>query len=191
MKKLVLLSLLCLFSIATMAQSSPINIGIHAGWNDTKINLSGYKMSARSGYMFGVFARLNLSKLYLEPAVNYSYKESKANTGTIINGKLKYSSIDIPVMVGLHILKLPAFNLRGFLGPVVSFLTKDVNLTGKDVNFDPKFDTDKTMFNGKIGIGADMWKLTFDMDYEFGLKKFGDRVKTPNSFNITIGFKII
>jgi len=63
MKKFAVLSLLCLFSMAGMAQSLPINIGVHAGWNNTKIGYSstkaeqGYKMSARSGYTVGVFAR--------------------------------------------------------------------------------------------------------------------------------------
>jgi len=193
MKKFAVLSLLCLFSMAGMAQSLPINIGVHAGWNNTKIGYSsdkkneepGYKMSARSGYTVGVFARLNLGKLYLEPALNYSYKESKAEAGTITDSELKYSSIDIPVMVGSYIVKLPVFKLRGFIGPVASFLVQDIELNSK------KLDTDKAMWNGKLGVGADVWKLTFDMDYEFGLKKFGANVKRPDSFNITLGFKFI
>ena len=42
-----------------------------------------------------------------------------------------------------------------------------------------------------IGAGVDVWKLTFDIDYEFGLKKFGDGIKAPKSWNLTLGFKII
>ena len=97
-------------------------------------------------------------------------------------GKFKYSSIDIPVMVGYNILKLPIFKLRGFAGPVASFVTKDLK---------SDFNTDKMMWNGKIGAGVDVWKVTFDIDYEFGLKKFGDGVKAPKSWNLTLGFKII
>ena len=37
MKKIVVLALFSLIGLATMAQSLPINFGIHAGWNDTKI----------------------------------------------------------------------------------------------------------------------------------------------------------
>ena len=112
--------------------------------------------------------------------MNFAHKESKIKVGSI--GKFKYSSIDIPVMVGYNILKLPIFKLRGFAGPVASFVTKDLK---------SDFNTDKMMWNGKIGAGVDVWKVTFDIDYEFGLKKFGDGVKAPKSWNLTLGFKII
>lgn len=114
--------------------------------------------------------------------MNFAHKESKINGEIGSIGKFKYSSIDIPVMVGYNILKLPVFKLRGFAGPVASFVTKDLK---KD------FNTDKMMWNGKIGAGVDVWKVTFDIDYEFGLKKFGDDIKAPKSWNLTLGFKII
>lgn len=37
MKKFVTLTLFSLIGLATMAQSLPINLGIHGGWNDSKI----------------------------------------------------------------------------------------------------------------------------------------------------------
>ena len=114
--------------------------------------------------------------------MNFAHKESKINDEIGSIGKFKYSSIDIPVMVGYNILKLPIFKLRGFAGPVASFVTKDLK---------SDFNTDKMMWNGKIGAGVDVWKVTFDIDYEFGLKKFGDGVKAPKSWNLTLGFKII
>ncbi len=67
-------------------------------------------------------------------------------------------------MVGYNILKLPIFKLRGFAGPACIF---------RDERFKKDFNTDKMMWNGKIGAGVDVWKVTFDIDYEFGLKKFG------------------
>ena len=36
MKKLVILALFSLIGLTTMAQSLPINIGIHGGWDDAK-----------------------------------------------------------------------------------------------------------------------------------------------------------
>lgn len=180
MKKIVILALFSLIGLTTMAQSLPINLGIHGGWNDTKINAKKQKVESHGGYMIGAFARVNLGSLYLEPALNFAHKESKVTAGNI--GKFKYSSIDIPVMVGYHILELPIFKLRGFVGPVASFVTKNLK---KD------FKSDKMMWNGKVGAGVDVWKVTFDIDYEFGLKKFGDGIKAPKSWNLTLGFKII
>ena len=124
MKKLVILALFSLIGLTTMAQSLPINIGIHGGWNDAKIKAKEYKVDSHGGYMIGAFARINLGSIYLEPALNFAHKESKIKVGSI--GKFKYSSIDIPVMVGYNILKLPIFKLRGFAGPVASFVTKDL-----------------------------------------------------------------
>ncbi len=182
MKKFVILTLFSLIGLTTMAQSLPINLGIHGGWNDSKIKEKNLSVESHGGYMIGAFARINLGSIYLEPALNFAHKESKINDELVSSGKFKYSSIDIPVMVGYNILKLPVFKLRGFAGPVASFITK---------NLKKGYDTDKMMWNGKIGAGVDVWKITFDIDYEFGLKKFGDDVKAPRSWNLTLGFKII
>lgn len=108
MKKLVILALFSLIGLTTMAQSLPINIGIHGGWNDAKIKAKEYKVDSHGGYMIGAFARINLGSIYLEPALNFAHKESKIKVGSI--GKFKYSSIDIPVMVGYNLLKLPISN---------------------------------------------------------------------------------
>ena len=100
MKKLVILVLFSLIGLTTMAQSLPINIGIHGGWNDAKIKAKEYKVDSHGGYMIGAFARINLGSIYLEPALNFAHKESKINDEIGSIGKFKYSSIDIPVMVG-------------------------------------------------------------------------------------------
>ena len=81
-------------------------------------------------------------------------------------------------MVGYNILKLPIFKLRGFAGPVASFVTKDLK---------SGFNTDKMMWNGKIGAGVDVWKLTFDFDFEFGLKFLGVCIYAANYFYLTLG----
>ena len=51
MKKLVILALFSLIGLTTMAQSLPINIGIHGGWNDAKIKAKEYKIDSHGGYM--------------------------------------------------------------------------------------------------------------------------------------------
>ena len=180
MKKFFAIALLCLAGIAASAQNMPINIGIRAGWNDTKINVKEAKVDSKGGYMLGAFARINLGKLYLEPGINFSNKKSRILDNDL---KLKYQSVDIPVMVGYYLFKAPAFNFRGFAGPVASFTTKKLNK-------DYFKGTDKTMWNGRVGAGIDLWKITFDVDYEFGFRRFGDGAKAPHCWNLTVGFKI-
>lgn len=181
MRKLFIITLFCLLGTAAFAQTSPVNIGIHGGWNNTRINIKQLKVDSHDGFMVGVFARVNLGNLYIASAVNYAGKTSVNKTNDL---KLKYHSIDVPILLGTYIFKTPVFKLRGFVGPVASFLTRKL-----DKNFFR--DTDKTMWNGRLGAGIDLWKLTFDVDYEFGLKRFGDGAKAPCSWNLTLGFKFL
>ena len=90
MKKLVILVLFSLIGLTTMAQSLPINIGIHGGWNDAKIKAKEYKIDSHGGYMIGAFARINLGSIYLETALNFAHKESRYWRG---NGNYRNRSI--------------------------------------------------------------------------------------------------
>lgn len=194
MKKLFFTLLLSAFSWALLAQS-PINVGVHGGISNTKIKVKDIghvlKSGSNTGYMVGVFARVNLGPIYLEPSLNYAHKEGEVKNDSYTSN-LKYNSFDIPVMVGLHILDLPVVKLRAYLGPVASFTGK---LKWNEGKFGTHLDNDKMMWNGKVGVGVDVWKLTFDIDYEKGLKKFQDndagKIKSPRSFNFTLGLKII
>ncbi len=194
MRKILILLALCLGSYAVIAQS-PLNIGIHGGISNTRIKVNDIptvlKTGSRTGYMIGAFARINLGPLYVEPALNYSHKEGEVENATD-KSALKYNSFDVPVMVGLYILDFPVLKLRAFLGPVASFTGK---LKWDKGDFGNAIDNDKVMWNGKVGIGVDVWKLTFDIDYEKGFKKFqndnGIKIKSPRSFNFTLGLKII
>ena len=141
--------------------------------------------------MVGAFMRVNLGKLYLEPALNYSHKKSVLETQTLAVGEdpsnldLKLNTFDIPVMLGFQVLDLSIVKLRAFLGPVLS--------VGKVKNLKKLGDisTDKTNWHGKVGVGVDIWKLTFDIDYEKAFKNLGHELKAPRSFNFTLGLKII
>ena len=141
--------------------------------------------------MVGAFMRVNLGKLYLEPALNYSHKRSVIEEKSQALGEnpdnfdLKLNTFDIPIMLGFQVLDLSIVKLRAFLGPVLS--------VGKVKNLKKLGDisTDKTNWHGKVGVGVDVWKLTFDIDYEKAFKNLGHELKAPRSFNFTLGLKII
>ena len=101
------------------------------------------------------------------------------------NFDLKLKTIDIPIMMGIQVMDLSIVKLRAFLGPVLS--------VGKVKNLKKLGDisTDKTNWHGKVGVGVDVWKLTFDIDYEKAFKNLGHELKAPRSFNFTLGLKII
>ena len=188
MKKLALILCVCLCGFAAMADS-PLNIGIHGGTSSNRINFkdltSAIGSRAGQGYMIGAFMRINLGALYLEPALNFSHKKSIAegiqpNAGeerpTIT---LKNNTFNIPVMVGLQLLDLSIAKLRVFVGPQYS--VKELG----------NIDQNKSNWSGKVGVGLDIWKLTFDIDYEKGFNKIAHELKAPRSFNFTLGLKII
>lgn len=224
MKKILLLAFVSIIALGASAQlASPISLGVHGGWASTKIDtkslsvgndvINDISSSATGGYMLGIFTRINLGKLYIQPELNYSRKSGSVempyeNTTTLKMGKilsdLTYSSIDIPLLLGYKIIKLPFVNVHVFAGPVASFSTSALEFNVTDIkdlatgdgdtfessankNFNPK----KAMWNIKMGAGLEVWKLNLDVDYEMGLREFNKDIKAPQIFNLTIGFRFI
>ncbi|MPQ47843.1 outer membrane beta-barrel protein [Marinifilum sp. N1E240] len=203
MKKLILSAVICLFSTALFAQlSSPISLGVHAGLVSTKADtdmggLSGIKEKADNGMMIGAFLRVNLNKWYLQPELNYVSRKTKVEQNfnfdelSSATGKftttVKTKSIDVPILLGYKIVKLPAFKLRAFAGPVASFKIDDSVKSTVDGAIESDFKG--AVWNGKFGAGIDVWKLTLDVDYEVGFSDVADQLK-QNMVNVTLGFKL-
>lgn len=193
MKKLLLVAVICLFSSAIFAQlSSPISLGVHGGLVSTKLdaNMNGasIKENAKNGMMLGAFARININKWYIQPELNYVVRKSE----TVIAGEsydFKTKTMDIPMLLGYKIVKLPLFKLRAFAGPVASFnIDNSFSQSVKDQFGDPDFKS--AVWNGKVGAGVDVWKLTLDVDYEFGLTDVSSEFLKKNKMvNITLGFR--
>ena len=163
MKKLILSAVICLFSSALFAQvSSPVNLGLHAGLVSTEIDskipsATTIKENAENGMMLGAFLRINLNKWYIQPELNYVSRKSEIVVeGTAFD--LKRKSLDVPMLLGYKLVKLPAFKLRTFAGPVASFKVDDsVSGTFKTLYGDPSFES--AVWNAKVGAGVDVWKL--------------------------------
>ena len=187
MKKFLLVALCSVVTLSASAQS--VDFGIHTGYNNTttKVKSSGIlKVGSHYGYMAGVFARVNLDKWYIEPSLDYVYKSVNVFR-SVRDTKLRNHSVDVPVMVGSYVYQIQALKFRAYAGPVGSFLLKNMDITDID---DTILKADNMMFYARGGIGVDFWRLTFDINYEHGLKNFGEEIKTPKSYNISLGFKL-
>lgn len=199
MKKLLLVAAICLFSSALFAQlASPISLGIHGGLVSTKVDtdLSSIKENSENGMMLGAFARININKWYIQPELNYVKRKSSISQTVPMIGSvsadIETKSIDIPVLLGYKLVKLPMFKLRAFAGPVASFSIddnlKDFVTDGAD-DFNPKMKD--AVWNAKVGAGVDVWKLTLDVDYEFGLTDVSSEfLKKNKMMNVTLGFRL-
>ncbi len=208
--------LLCstvVFSQETEAKKEKRNgldFGVHAGLVSTKLDSDLLKTDvieerAKGGMILGVYFRINMGRLYLQPELNYTTRKSESEeiklempggvpSDLVKEGfKLKRMSLDVPVLLGLKIIRSKVFNLRAFAGPVAS-----LNLDNKIESIDDAKETLKDLdfvklvWNGKAGVGVDIWRFSLDVDYEFSLKdNIVKSFEAKNKmFNVTLGFRL-
>lgn len=169
MKKIAFLVMLTVCSIAVFAQPE-FDLGVKAGLNNSKIttNVEEFSSENINNFHIGAFARLGVGRIYFQPEAYFSSKggdlkeivdQNPVNTVSSFN----YNSVDVPLLLGVKILKGDAFNLRAMGGPVFGFLTSG------DVHGDNRFSEDyfrDSFYGWQYGVGIDAWFLTFDARIE-------------------------
>ncbi|MFH0842841.1 MAG: porin family protein [Bacteroidota bacterium] len=196
MKRLFALVITVLIALPAFNQ---FNFGIKAGVNSTSLTMNDivsvssgtktYTIEEVSGMNFGfhggVFGRISISKLFVQPEILFStstseYKVTDVLNTTVDEVKQKFNKIDIPVLVGVKFG--PA---RINVGPVGSF-----NITTpEELIDDPDFEAiyGKMSFGYQAGLGVDLLgKLTIDLRYEGSLKKYQTQIENAagTSFNL-------
>lgn len=186
MKKGLFLLLCSIIAISTLAQGR-FDFGIHGGYTNTKIKFKekNFNINSDNGYNFGLFARVNFNRVYVESALDFVNKKSD-----YINGgeeqTLKYNAIDVPILLGFRLLNIPIFKIRSAVGPVMSFKTKNMKI--KEGIHSMK--NENLNWFLRAGAGVDLWKLSLDLNHEWGLKELGENIKAPNTWNVVLGFRI-
>ncbi|MCW0482122.1 porin family protein [Gaoshiqia sediminis] len=196
MKKLTLFLLAFLTFQLSQAQS-PVNLGLKAGFNSSKIstNLDDFDESSVNNYLAGAFLRVNLGKIYLQPEAYFSSKGGKLSeiTGsgaTEAVNSFDLKAIDVPVLLGYKLIDKEAFNLRLNAGPVLSFLLE------KELNEAAVMDVDQLKdhyFGYQYGAGIDLWVLSLDvrMENSFGDIYSGRGDEKTQTFLVTLGIKLL
>ncbi|WP_316842056.1 porin family protein [Pedobacter gandavensis] len=195
MKKHFLLPAIALMMLANSAKSqenSPVHVGLKAGANYSKLSLSAPGLSGKyaTGFSAGALARVDLGAAYLQGELLYSKKSGKLDGAAAKDQKAKWSSIDVPLVVGYKILKTEQMNLRLFGGAVYSYTLNDKTSIFKQIN--PAFkEFNKSNVGYQAGAGIDLGKLTFDLRYEGALTDIDKTFKSrPQSFQASVGFLI-
>jgi len=198
--------------LATFAQL-PFAIGIKGGINSTKIttdnysdasyNFSDFKSDAKSGFNLGVFARLG-TKVYLQPELLYSLKNSHSSnsTGTTgtANQSIKLRTIQVPILLGVKVIDLKLASIRAFTGPAMS-----IPMNSSSINYDNVsgvvFDTKNyknNIWDWQLGAGVDVGMITLDCRYEWGLSNTSEGnmnnvgfVNKGNTLTFSLGIKFI
>ena len=211
MKKLIVLSLIILVSIPAFSQ---IKFGIKAGVSTTNLSMADIKTltsgntsytvdaitSAKYGFHGGVFVRLKLLAIYLQPELLFSTRTNEYTISNTTNpqsitsyvAKQSFNKLDIPVMVGL---KLGPIRLNA--GPVGSLLINSPKALITNPDF--KNNYSKMTIGYQAGLGFDLLNfLTFDLKYEGSLKKYQNQIENlvktkvnlddrPNAFLFSVG----
>ncbi len=193
MKKALFSILILLFTTSVIAQPT-FDVGVKAGVNNSKItiDLNDYNAESVLKMHVGAFGRVGWSRVYVQPEAYFSAKGGEISARAFENiTRFDFNNIDVPVLLGVKVLKGGAANLRVMAGPVFSFITSS------DLDPDNIFDQghyEDNYYGFQYGIGMDFLSFFLDARMEHGSN---DLYYHPNytmknrTFMITVGFKII
>lgn len=181
------------FTLTVKAQPT-FDLGLKGGANFSKLsfNLEDYNSEAVVKTHFGAFARIGWNRVFIQPEVYFSGKggDLKSGINSLVTS-FDYSTVDVPVLLGINIIKGKVFNLHAVGGPVFSGITAS---SVKDGNmFDNSFYRNH-YFGVQYGVGIDVLFLTFDARMENGLNEFYTSQMSSdmknNTFMLSVGFKL-
>ena len=220
MKKVILL-FVALF-IATMANAQfDICIGPKVGYQTTKLSVKKevIKSDFKGNMTFGLFGRVTIKKFVVQPELLY-FKSGKVMQLNVLGEDwgldnlrlnptltINQANLALPVLMGYQFLDLDLIKMRATVGPVFYFAVGKAEyvMEGDDKPLPNIVDaTKKSTLGGAVNLGVDVWRLTLDVNYSFGLSKvFKDELTVlgrsipvadntkQNIFTVTLGFKFL
>ena len=152
------------------ADLKPESIFINNGDNTTELSIA----KANYGYHFGLYTRLKIANIFIEPSflfnsssVDYNLEEQIFDTGIFSTIKTEtYNNLDIPLMVGM---KIGFFRIQG--GPVAHIFINSASELTAISGYSQKFK--EATYGIQGGIGLDILKIRLDLNYETNLSHFG------------------
>ena len=193
MKKSLLSFFFLILTVSLFAQVK-FDLGIKGGVNFSKISFDDKDYSAESVTKshFGAFGRIGWNRIFIQPEIYFSGKGGDVTKVMSTMTSFNYRSMDIPVLLGLSVIKGKIFDLHVVGGPVFSSISSE-EIT-EDNMFDKKFYKDN-YFGIQYGLGIDVLFLTFDARMENGL---GELYSDPTvaagknqTFMLSVGFKFL
>jgi len=208
MKKILIVVLAVFIAIPAFSQ---LKWGLKAGVSTTSITMdkavqltgqsTNYTVqalkSSNYGFHGGLFIRLTLFGVYVQPELLFASSENNYNvknlsTSTITEVSQKINNLSIPVMVGF---KLGPIRINA--GPAASMAITSPKALVNDPNLSNVYN--KMSFGYQAGLGFDLLKtLTFDVRYEGSLQKYQTQIQNaagtkvaldnrPNAFLFSVG----
>ena len=197
MKKVMLTVLASLVFATSYGQ---FTLGPKVGLSASNIDLdpltvNGQTISsgnATAGFHAGVFTRITLGGLYVQPEALFTSSggEIQLDNGILRDiREVEFNKLDVPVMVGTKFAGI--FRLQA--GPSISILL-DAEAEGFEDEIKSGYE-DATI-GYQAGVGVDLWNLILDVKYEGNLSTFGNRIfgfetdQRNNQWIVSVGFKL-
>jgi hypothetical protein len=168
--------------------------GVKAGVDIASLQASSsatFATGNRAGYLGGVWARVGALGLNFQPEMYVTAKDVDVNTQGGGTTTAKFTSLDVPLLVGV---KIGAFGVgaRFYTGPLVSFaLNKDQSLGG-DVGKAFSLDYKDQNFAWQLGAGLDIKRISVDLRAEAGITEqtYGYNHTRVNLFNVSVAYSL-
>jgi hypothetical protein len=199
MKKLFILTVI--FSLNLLAANAQLEFGIKGGLSGSKLKLSekpsfDYSNESNNTINFGVYSRLKIPVvgLYIQSELIFN---NRASNFKVLNEKAffhKANYVDIPVLVGIRLLKFA----RVYGGPNFQILTKQLTeLPANNPDY-IKNELSKRSTGYQLGVGADLARLRLDLKWDFNNASMGSPFTykghtpelTSRLITLQIGFKL-
>lgn len=179
MKKII--ALFGILAINHISSGQKVDIGIKGGLNFSKLEISNFNTSHKTGYHIGAYSLFKFGKIGLQPEFIFSQQGSKVELG---DWDTKY--INIPIILKLYLAG--GFNLQA--GPQFGFLNM-AELDGNSIEEDIK--------NSDVSIGLGLgWDtpvgFKIDARYNLGVTDNSDdpayETIKNQVFQLSLGFGI-
>ncbi|MEM6807533.1 MAG: porin family protein [Bacteroidota bacterium] len=181
--KVIALFSLCFLFIGGQVQAQKFKFGPRIGvatspLNGSDFNFEDFDISFQDGsaeYKAGVFARLQLLGLYIQPEFLFSTSSGNFLVSDLVNGgseilRERYYNVEIPIMAGI---KLGPFRAHG--GPVYR-VNLDNNSDFLSINGFGRGFRESTV-SLQAGVGLDIGrKMVLDINYGFNLSDNRDEI---------------
>jgi hypothetical protein len=202
MKRIALFFLILPSIMLAQTPAKPFDFGAKVGINVNTLSTSlpDYTGEYYTGFGIGVFGRINVEKFYVQPELMYSAVGGDFTFDGVAY-QARHQGLMMPVLFGYKFVDFKLMNIRAYAGPYFFYqFGNRVDAVGQGltaIDMDGKFNE---MGAGiQAGAGLDIWKLTFDLRYHWGLSNnLGSRqfngepnagLKNAN-WEVSVGFKL-
>lgn len=193
-----------LFSSLANAQEKEkqlkFNFGVKAGfqaiaYNNPNFEIEIYEFDSNTlhsnkiGYTIAPFARLTKNRLYVQAETvfgiarhSFDFKDISENATTLVANQTTYNlrtiCLQVPIVVGYHIIKQGNYQMSLFTGPKTKFVfTSQSKQEFKHFQYDDLEEIlKKRCYYWETGLGVKIGYVFFDFIYDWGITKASEYI---------------